>query len=144
MGVARDPGGSRGGSPAGTLTRPGPVGAPGADFAPARLARNLPAASVPRTLRRPAGHGLPGDRLTVYISEWCPDCRRTKRVLDEAAVPYDEIDIDRDAGAEALVVSRSGGKRIVPTLRFEERIWAFNPEPALLRKLLGKGDKTSH
>jgi glutaredoxin len=90
------------------------------------------------------GEGLPGGRLTVYVSEWCPDCRRAKRVLDEAAVPYDEVDIDRDSGAEALVVSRSGGKRIVPTLRFEERLWAFNPEPALLRKLLGVNPKTDH
>jgi glutaredoxin len=85
-----------------------------------------------------AGEGLPLARLTVYSSEWCPDCRRAKRVLEEAEVPYEEVDIDRDTGAEALVVSRSGGRRIVPTLRFEDRLWAFNPDTPLLRKLLGR------
>jgi hypothetical protein len=52
------------------------------------------------------------------------------------------VDIDRDAGAEAMVVQRSGGRRVVPTLRFGERVWAFNPAPPLLRRLLGVRTKT--
>jgi hypothetical protein len=27
----------------------------------------------------------------------------------------------------------------VPTLRFDERVWAFNPDPPLLRRLLNGG-----
>jgi mycoredoxin len=72
----------------------------------------------------------------IYSSAWCSDCRRAKRVLEEAAAPFDEVSIDQDAGAEAVVLARSGGRRVVPTLRFDDRVWAFNPAPPVLRRLL--------
>ena len=40
----------------------------------------------------------------VYSSAWCPDCRRAKRVLEEAEAAFEEVDIDRDAQAEAMVL----------------------------------------
>ncbi len=87
--------------------------------------------------RLAAGRGLPAERLVVYSSSWCPDCRNAKRVLQDADTAFEEVDIDRDPGAEALVLERSGGRRVVPTLRFDDRLWAFNPAPPLLRRLLG-------
>jgi mycoredoxin len=83
-----------------------------------------------------AGEGIPAARLVVYSSTWCPDCRRAKRVLEEAAAPFEEVDLDRDPTAEAMVLERSGGRRVVPTLLFDDRLWAFNPDPPLLRRLL--------
>lgn len=82
------------------------------------------------------GAGFGSGQLTVYSSAWCPDCRRAKRVLEEAQAPFDEVDIDQDAQAESMVLERSGGRRVVPTLRFDDRLWAFNPDPPLLRRLL--------
>ncbi len=35
-----------------------------------------------------------------------------------------------------MVLEKSGGRRVVPTLRFDDRLWAFNPDPPLLRRLL--------
>jgi len=84
-----------------------------------------------------SGLGIQVQDLVVYSSAWCPDCRRTKRVLEQVEARFAEVDIDRDAGAEAVVLQRSGGRRIVPTLRFGDRLWAFNPAPPLLRRLLG-------
>jgi mycoredoxin len=72
----------------------------------------------------------------LYATCWCPDCRRTKRLLDEAGLRFAEVDIEGDPGAEALVLARSGGRRVVPTLRLDGRLWAFNPEPVLLRRLI--------
>jgi len=86
--------------------------------------------------RLASGFGLPVDRLRIYSSSWCPDCRRAKRVVEEAETRFEEIDIDQDAQAEAMVLARSGGRRVVPTLRFDDRLWAFNPDPPLLRRLL--------
>jgi glutaredoxin len=83
-----------------------------------------------------AGFGIRARDLVVYSSAWCPDCRRAKHVLEETASLFAEVDIDRDAGAEAMVLQRSGGRRVVPTLRFDDRVWAFNPAPPLLRRLL--------
>ncbi|HYU33962.1 MAG TPA: glutaredoxin family protein [Thermoanaerobaculia bacterium] len=82
------------------------------------------------------GTGIGAGQLTVYSSAWCPDCRRAKRVLEEVQASFEEVDIDRDAQAEAMVLERSGGRRVVPTLRFDDRLWAFNPDPPLLRRLL--------
>jgi mycoredoxin len=82
------------------------------------------------------GTGLPASRFLVYSSSWCGDCRRAKRVLEEAGALFEEVDIDRDAQAEAAILERSGGRRVVPTLRFDDRVWAFNPDPPLLRRLV--------
>lgn len=95
------------------------------------------------TARLASGAGFPAEKLIVYSSSWCPDCRRAKRVLEEAEQLFEEVDIDRDSQAEAMVLERSGGRRVVPTLRFDDRLWAFNPDPPLLRRLLnGPAHKT--
>lgn len=95
---------------------------------------------APEEIERLAGgKGLAPERLVVYSSSWCPDCRNAKRVLHEAETSFDEVDIDQDPVAEALVLERSGGRRVVPTLRFGDRVWAFNPAPPLLRRLLASG-----
>lgn len=88
------------------------------------------------TAKLATGAGIHASSLTVYSSDWCPDCRRAKRVLEEAEASFEEVDIDRDTQAEAVVLLKSGGRRVVPTLRFDDRVWAFNPEPPLLRRLL--------
>jgi len=36
------------------------------------------------------------DQLTVYGSDWCGDCRRTKRFLDATNTPYTWVDRDAD------------------------------------------------
>lgn len=82
------------------------------------------------------GVGIHAQNLVIYSSSWCSDCRRMKRVLEDAEARFDEVNIDQDAGAEAVVLARSGGRRVVPTLRFDDRMWAFNPAPPLLRRLL--------
>jgi glutaredoxin len=82
------------------------------------------------------GRGVPTSALTVYSASWCPDCRIAKRVLAEAGSRYDEIDIDQDAAAASAVIAKSGGRRVIPTLAFDGRIWAFNPSPPVLRRLL--------
>ena len=88
------------------------------------------------TARLAGGTGLPASRLLVYSSDWCPDCRRAKRVRQAAGAPFEEVDVDQDAQAEAMILERSGGRRVVPTLKFDDRVWAFNPDPPLLRRLL--------
>ncbi len=82
------------------------------------------------------GRALPTDRIILYSATWCPDCKKVKRTLDESHLSYQEVDLDTDIEAEALVLERSGGRRVVPTLQFDERLFVFNPEPALLARLI--------
>jgi mycoredoxin len=92
--------------------------------------------SAAEMVKLATGEGIHADSVVVYSSSWCPDCRRAKRVLEEAEAAFAEVDIDEDHAAEAMVLERSGGRRVVPTLRFDDRVWAFNPAPPLLRRLL--------
>lgn len=80
------------------------------------------------------GEGIGGDDLLVFGTTWCADCRRAKRILEEAGAPFDEVNLDQDPKAEALVLARSGGRRVVPTLLVGERVWLFNPAATRLQR----------
>lgn len=83
-----------------------------------------------------AGEAIGNGEVVLYGSSWCPECRRARRLLEEEGVEYREVVVDEDPTAEALILSRSGGRRVVPTLLFDDRLFAFNPDPPLLRRLL--------
>src|SRR5215218_5946161 len=63
--------------------------------------------SAAETVKLGTGEGIHADSVVVYSSSWCPDCRRAKRVLEEAEAPFAEVDIDQDQAAEAMVLERS-------------------------------------
>ncbi len=83
-----------------------------------------------------AGQPRGQDPIVVYGGAWCPDCRLAKRILEESDRSYREVTIDEDPVAEQLVISRSGGRRVIPTIVFGERLLAFNPPPVELKTML--------
>lgn len=85
-----------------------------------------------------AGDGIGARRLRLFTSAWDPDCQRVRRLLGEVGVRYEEVEVDGDPKAEALVVERSGGRRVVPTLLFDDRLFAFNPDRRRLLRLLNE------
>ncbi|MEM9292428.1 MAG: glutaredoxin [Acidobacteriota bacterium] len=82
------------------------------------------------------GRAFPTRHLRFFGATWCPDCRRARRLLEEISFDYEEIDLDTSDRWEALVLERSGGRRVVPTLDFDGRLFVFNPELVLMRSLL--------
>jgi thioredoxin reductase (NADPH) len=76
-------------------------------------------------------------KVTVYGAYWCPDCRRAKKFLGEQFVPYKWIDIEQDKAAEEYVLKRNNGKRIIPTIVFEDDTFLVEPSNAELAKKLG-------
>jgi glutaredoxin len=77
-----------------------------------------------------------GARVEVFGAAWCPDTRRLRDLLDRHGQTYEEVNVDQDAKAEALVLARSGGRRVTPTVLVDERIWLFNPEAGLVERFL--------
>lgn len=75
--------------------------------------------------------------ITVYGAYWCPDCRRSKQFLGEHQIPYNWIDIEQDAEAEAYVIALNEGKRIIPTIVFEDGSHLIEPSNAELATKLG-------
>ena len=76
-------------------------------------------------------------KVTVYGAYWCPDCRRAKRFLGEQFVPYKWVDIEQDKSGEMYVLEKNQGKRIIPTIVFEDGSFLVEPSNAELAKKLG-------
>ena len=75
--------------------------------------------------------------ITVYGAHWCPDCRRSKQFLGEHQIPYNWVDIEQDLAAEQLVVEKNAGKRIIPTITFEDGSFLVEPTNAELAAKIG-------
>ncbi len=75
--------------------------------------------------------------ITLYGAYWCPDCRRSKKFLGEQFVPFKWIDIEQDKEAEQFVLQKNNGKRIIPTIVFEDGSFLVEPTNAELAKKLG-------
>jgi thioredoxin reductase (NADPH) len=76
-------------------------------------------------------------KITVYGAYWCPDCRRAKKFLGEQFVPFKWVDIEQDKEAEEYVLQKNNGKRIIPTIVFEDDSFLVEPSNAELAKKLG-------
>ena len=58
--------------------------------------------------------------IKMYSTTWCPDCIRSKRTLYKHGVVYEEINIEQDPSAVALVKKINRGARSVPTIVFPD------------------------
>jgi thioredoxin reductase (NADPH) len=75
--------------------------------------------------------------LTVYGATWCGDCKRAKKFLGEQRVHYNWIDIEQNPAGEAYVIQVNKGKRIIPTIVFEDQSFLVEPSNAELAAKLG-------
>jgi thioredoxin reductase (NADPH) len=76
-------------------------------------------------------------RLTVYGAYWCPDCRRSKKFLSEQLIGYAWVDIEEDEAGRAIVEAKNEGKRIIPTIIFDDGTFLVEPSNAELAAKLG-------
>jgi mycoredoxin len=74
--------------------------------------------------------------IIVYGTRWCPDCSRARRVLEKRALPYEYIDINRDAQARDFVEQVNKGNRSVPTILFPDGDILVEPSNSTLNKKL--------
>jgi len=77
------------------------------------------------------------ERLIVYGTTWCPDCKRAKQFLGEQRIHYHWVDIEQDSEAMAYVEKVNQGKRIVPTIVFPDGSILVEPSNAELAEKLG-------
>ena len=75
--------------------------------------------------------------ITVYGATWCPDCRRAKQFLGEQRVHYRWVDIEQQPEHVAFVEKVNNGKRIIPTIVFEDESILVEPSNAELAAKLG-------
>jgi len=65
--------------------------------------------------------------LTMYSTNWCPDCWRAKSFLRARGVAFREVNIEEDPAAEGIVIKANNGLRKVPTLEVGGRYFACSP-----------------
>ncbi len=70
--------------------------------------------------------------ITMYGAEWCSDCRRSKKLLDDMKVDYDYVDLEADASAADRAKAISGRTNI-PVIVFADGTHFVEPSDAELR-----------
>ena len=65
--------------------------------------------------------------ITIYTTNWCPDCRYAKAFLRERGFAYREVNIEENEAAEEIVLKANNGLRKVPTLEIEGCYFACSP-----------------
>jgi glutaredoxin-like protein len=75
------------------------------------------------------------DRITMYGAEWCGDCRRSKKLLDELGVDYDYVDLEADVAA-ADVARGISGRTNIPVIAFPDGTHVVEPSNDELRDKL--------
>ncbi len=75
--------------------------------------------------------------MRMYTTVWCGYCSRLKAQLGRAGIAFEEIDIEVDPEAAALVESVNGGNQTVPTLIFDDGSALTNPSIGQVMDRLG-------
>jgi mycoredoxin len=77
-------------------------------------------------------------RIRVYATKWCGDCRRARLFLKKKQIAYEELDINADPEAAKFVMKANAGKRKVPTFDVGGRVFSSSPfDPNQLSDELG-------
>lgn len=74
------------------------------------------------------------EKVKIYVTTWCGDCRMAKRWFDSHNIPYENINIEQDAEAAEFVMHVNGGMRSVPTIIFPDGSVLVEPSSRELAK----------
>ncbi|MEW5941329.1 MAG: FAD-dependent oxidoreductase, partial [Chloroflexota bacterium] len=77
------------------------------------------------------------DKIIVYSTVWCPDCKRAKKFFGEHRVQYENIDIEQNPEYVDYVMQVNHGARIIPTIVFPDGTILSEPSNAQLAEKLG-------
>jgi mycoredoxin len=79
---------------------------------------------------------MSGKEITMYSADWCGDCVRSKRLLDELNLTYTLIDIEADSAAADKVIEINGGMRSIPVIVFADGTHLTEPSDIALKAKL--------
>ena len=68
-------------------------------------------------------------KIKMYATTWCGDCRMARRWFEAHNIPYEWINIEEDEEAAAYVLRVNHGYRSVPTIVFPDGSVLVEPSP---------------
>ena len=74
--------------------------------------------------------------VTMYTTQWCGYCKRLKKMMQDAKIPFAEVDIEQVPGTAEIVEKVNNGNRTVPTLVFSDGTAMTNPSLAKVQEKL--------
>ncbi len=75
--------------------------------------------------------------IKLYGTDWCSDCKRSKRFLGEQRVHYEYVNIEENMEGQAFVKELQKGGLTIPTIVFEDSSVLIEPSNAELAAKLG-------
>ena len=75
--------------------------------------------------------------ITLYGTNWCSDCKRSKKFLGEQRIRYEYVNIEEDADGQAFVQKLQNGGMTIPTIVFGDGSVLIEPSNAELAAQLG-------
>ena len=69
------------------------------------------------------------EKIKMYVTTWCGDCRMARRWFDSHGIPYEYINIEEDEQAAEFVSQVNGGYHSVPTIVFPDGSVLVEPTP---------------
>ncbi len=77
------------------------------------------------------------NNIKLYGTNWCSDCKRSKKFLGEQRIRYEFINIEEDQEGQAFVQKVQNGGLSIPTIVFDDGSWLVEPSNADLATKLG-------
>jgi mycoredoxin len=77
----------------------------------------------------PANASANEQKIKMYVTTWCGDCRMAKRWFDAHGIAYESINIEEDDKAAEYVKHVNQGYRSVPTIVFPDGSILVEPGP---------------
>ena len=80
---------------------------------------------------------MPYTNIKLYGTNWCSDCKRSKKFLGEQRIRYDYINIEEDLEGQTFVQKVQNGGLTIPTIVFDDGSVLIEPSNAELAAKLG-------
>src|SRR5258708_14152959 len=68
--------------------------------------------------------------IKLFGTNWCSDCKRSKKFLGEQRVHYEFVNIEEDLEGQAFVQGVQNGGMTIPTIVFEDGSLLIEPSNA--------------
>ena len=65
-------------------------------------------------------HNRKPPQIVIYTTEYCSDCLRAKKFLDEYNIPHQRVSLEGNPEATEFVMEVNNGYRSVPTIVFPD------------------------